>query len=103
MMRSLSVDVRSEFQNCMPMHMRQGTDVHILFRYPTHSWIGGAVGACLPNAECSMAGDTCCDGGQCDSEFLRCDETSGSLFGTTSLQALSWIEVQFVHGYKDVH
>ena len=45
-----------------------------------------AVGACLPLANCSLAGDSCCDGSECENEFLRCDNKEGSIFGATLLQ-----------------
>jgi hypothetical protein len=51
-----------------------------------HEKIRCAVGACLPAANCSLAGDSCCDGDQCANEFLRCSEATGSILGMQHLQ-----------------
>jgi hypothetical protein len=39
-----------------------------------------ADGVCTHKEPCSMAGDTCCDGGTCTGEYLKCDTFEDSMF-----------------------
>jgi hypothetical protein len=98
MMRSLCVDVWTpSYSICNP----QSSQFCCGCNHVQHT-LRYAVGACLPAANCSLEGDTCCDGNQCAHEFLRCDKTSGSIFGTKQLD-VQWIyHIPGIHEQSDI-